>query len=124
MTLPIELQAEYEKTILEIDFAGHPSALERTSFTGHVITAWNPKSRMYRIEENMTANEILKELLIEMKKTFFLCVGSSPDSLWREEGFAVEGLNDLEAIEIGRRFDQNAIFKCTMGRKEILDCTE
>lgn len=124
MTLPKELQVEYEKTILEIDFAGRREVLERTSFTGHVITAWNPKSCLATLEENLSFNLALKKLLINMGKAYFFCIGSNPDNTWREEGFAVEGLADSEAVEIGKLFNQNAIFKCNIGRKEILDCTD
>ena len=123
MPIPEGLVVEFEQTQLLIQLENRWTKLEQTSFTGHVITAWNPRSENGSPEENAFANDELLRLLIEMKKLFTPCKGTNRDESWVEEGFAIEGLSDDDAKVIGLKFNQWAVFKIVEGHKSIIDCS-
>lgn len=83
----------------------------------HVVTAWNPQGIAAADADNRAANRrLLAELsvrpsLIVRRITGF---GGGPfeaTGTWREEGFGIEGLSRAEALALGARFDQRAIFE-------------
>jgi len=51
-------------------------------------------------------------------------IGLDPNSEYREEGVAVFGLSEMEAITLGARYDQNAIFAWTPAAWRILSCID
>ena len=123
MPIPESLAVEFEQTQLFIQLANKWTKLEQTSFTGHVITAWNPRSKKASPEDNAKANDELLNLLIEMKKICTPCKGTNYDESWIEQGFAIEGLSDDDAKEIGLKFNQWAVFRIVKGQKSIIDCS-
>ena len=123
MAIPKDLATEYENTILEVNFGEFWESVANTSFTGHVITGWNPKGELQTSEDNRLCNERLEELLTKSDKVFWPCTGRNIEGTWLEEGFAIEGFSDDEALNVGRKFKQLAIFKCVSGKKTVLDCT-
>ena len=123
MAIPESLAVEFEQTQLFIQLEDRWTKLEHTSFTGHVITAWNPRSEKTTPEDNSLANDELLKLLIEMKKLFLPCKGTNFDESWVEQGFAIEGLSDDAAKVIGRKFNQWAVFRIVKGQKSIIDCS-
>jgi hypothetical protein len=70
-----------------------------------VITAWNPHSQLLDDNENRVRQESL-------------------DSEYREEGVAISGLSEVEAISLGARYEQNAIFTWTPVAWSILSCID
>jgi hypothetical protein len=76
-----------------------------------VITAWNPRSEATRPEANDAANRDLERLLAERASLIVQVIGASLDSSWFEESFLVGGLDRRDAVELGRRFEQYAIFE-------------
>jgi len=89
MPIPEGLVVEFEQTQLFIQLENEWTKLEETSFTGHVITAWNPRSEKVSPENNALANDELSKLLIEMEKLFMPCKGTNFDESWVEQGFAI-----------------------------------
>jgi len=73
-----------------------------------VITAWNPHSQPLHDKENRLREEALESELRRFE--LWPAVGLDPNSEHREEGVAVFGLSEIDAINLGARYDQNAIF--------------
>jgi hypothetical protein len=87
-----------------------------------VITAWNPHSQPLDDNENRVRQEALEAELLRLE--LWPAVGLDPDSKYREEGVAVAGLSEMEAIALGARYDQNAIFLWTPVAWSILSCLD
>jgi len=89
-----------------------------------VITACCP----YSIDINHQANCELHGLLQwHLQSAFPLAiteeiVGRSADGQWKELSWAVTGINEDQALEVGRVFHQWAIFKFDGKEKQVLQC--
>lgn len=78
------------------------------------ITAWNPRSQRLPPPKNRQAHECL-EWTVRLRYASLPGVGAGTDGDWPpEEGLFVFGISESDAIELGRRFGQNAI---VAGRK-------
>jgi hypothetical protein len=97
--------------------------LERSGRTIHVITAANPYGRPASDEDNeRTHRELLRELrLLNVDRTF-PAVGGDPAGSHAEQSVAVVGLSDAAAVELGRRFEQDAVFAWTPQSLTLLSC--
>lgn len=122
----IFLSSLYLKTRVSIEQGGglvhaqvHPDV---ESGVVHVITAWNPGDERPSNEENGWANERLRMLLTDRHYRPAPAVGADPDSDHREESWAVVGMNDAEACEIGAMFGQVAVFRIADGLQTVLSC--
>jgi hypothetical protein len=49
-------------------------------------------------------------------------VGQSADGQWRELSWAITGISEDQALEVGRVFHQWAIFKLDGKEKKVLQC--
>jgi len=87
----------------------------------HIITAHNP-GIIVGSEANTTADEELRKELNRVGSRCFRITGCSPDLKHREEGWGVAGLSREEALAIGRRYGQNAIFEITAGILSVIGC--
>jgi Protein of unknown function (DUF3293) len=96
-----------------------PAGFEAEIF---VITAWNPHSQPLDDNENRLRQAALESELAQLE--LWAAVGLDPDSDYREEGVAVSGLSEMEAITLGARYDQNAIFRWTPVAWSILSCLD
>ncbi len=77
------------------------------------ITAWNPFSTPLTHTENQQRNQ---QLELELAgKTYFSGKGIAKQGDWYEESFLVLGIQEIEAIRIGQKFQQYAI---VVGSKE------
>ncbi|MFI5288968.1 MAG: DUF3293 domain-containing protein [Polyangia bacterium] len=92
-----------------------PESFPASTFA--VITAWNPGSGEPRPNEraNRKANERLAAHLDARMVERWPAV-NAPGSRWREESFAVLGIDLDEAWRIGEAFGQQAIFYVDQGR--------
>ena len=117
-----ELNEEYQNTILTILIDGIEVLLERTIFTGHIITAWNPYSVQQTEELNRDANNQLLEDLYRFTHSIVEAIGQNKEGTWIEKGFAVNNLDNQAAMEIGRKYGQNAIFKVVNGKSQVVWC--
>lgn len=120
---------EFRRTFLRIDVGGgvlevRPAGEEdRDGFLAgedgplHVITACNPQGREQSPEANYEANRrLLAELAGHAGVRVWHTTGHGTDDRgeeteWSEPGFTVGGLSRAEALELGRRYDQAAIFE-------------
>lgn len=64
------------------------------------------------------------ELLADRGLDPIAVIGASAEGGWREESFAVSGLDRARACELGHRFGQTAIFKLTEDQLRVLRCPD
>jgi hypothetical protein len=88
--------------------------------TIHVITAANPYGRPASDEDNERTHQELLQALREW--VTFPAVGGDPSGSHAEQSVAVVGLSDAAAVELGRRFEQDAVFAWTPQSLTLLSC--
>jgi hypothetical protein len=88
----------------------------------HVITADNPNGEILSVDANIAGREALQAEVGRRGLTFWPARGG--DIAWEhvEESFAVLGLSDEEALVLGRRFGQDAIFAWSSDRWLLASC--
>ncbi|MEU6086701.1 DUF3293 domain-containing protein [Streptomyces sp. NPDC047085] len=90
--------------------------------TVHVITAWNPRGRTASADDNARAQGQLLDEIRNRALTWWVAEGGDVSGTHREESVAVVGLSDAAALELGRRFGQDAIFAWTPDAWRVLAC--
>ncbi len=88
----------------------------------HVITAWNPGDERLSGKVNEFRSEQLREDISARGLEPLETLVSDPKSLNAEKGWAVVGMTDNTAIELGRKYGQVAIFFITRARQWVLGC--
>lgn len=78
-----------------------------------VITAWNPGSEDTHPQHNAAANDALAALLVDIGISVIPVVGTARDGSWREDSFLVSAITRADAVAIGARFGQLAVFELT-----------
>jgi hypothetical protein len=74
------------------------------------ITAYNPASVELSNEENKERNRELEEKIQALHLDYIHGEGKCDESKWSgEESFLVLGINQEDAIQLGKEFGQNAI---------------
>jgi len=86
-----------------------------------IITAWNPRSAILSIEENRTKNQLLLTDLQGYEWT--LGIVGDESFTWCEESYAV-ALELEQAINLARKFEQNAIYRVSGNRLFLHSCLE
>lgn len=85
----------------------------------HVMTAWNPLSVDASSEWNAAATDRLAAAIDTTDGESLPCAGVGRDGKHEpERGFAATGIDRRTAVDLGRRFGQQAIF--TIGRRAHL----
>jgi hypothetical protein len=87
-----------------------------------IITACNPRSSGVRSVDDK-AHVRLRKTLSRAGCWKHRVDGASPDWKHREKGYAVSGLDVTNAIELGKEFDQNAIFEVVNGTIWVVACS-
>ena len=92
---------------------------------GHVIsviTAHNPGGVVIGAEENERAQRALEDELTRRGVPFWPAAGADPD--WRhvEPSVAVLGMTEADALALGARYGQEAIFVLTPASRKVIDC--
>jgi hypothetical protein len=78
----------------------------------HIVTAWNPRGAVMRsLEENQAAQARLLSDVVDRGLPWARAAGIAEDGRWAEASVAVNGMNREDAIALGRRWDQAAIFE-------------
>jgi transcriptional regulator with XRE-family HTH domain len=121
---PATLAQLYADTVIEIHWPDRPHLLVEPRPQGvtegefpegidhlHVITAFNPRSRLLRRGENEERNRLLAADLERAGLRYEPAVGRSPDDSWSENSFAVIDGDREQLLDLARRYDQNAIFE-------------
>ena len=123
-----DLPQLYLKTVVSIEEDGLlvPASNARCITQGvvHVLTAWNPGDERLSREENDAANEELRIEIMSRGLNPCRAVGADPDSEHAEESWAIVGLSDDEARDIGAAFGQVAVFRVTATSQTVLACFE
>ena len=86
-----------------------------------IITACDPYSAGERTGDDQAMKQLRQELS-RHKYWKTRVTGISPDWKHRETSFAVGGLKEEEALEIGRRYGQNAVFHVQGDRLSVVAC--
>ena len=129
MSTPQELRDAYLATQVDVEINQDEwlpidVAVRHVPTPLHLITAWNPMSQQLSLEENCERMDQLASGLEELTALWFPAVGRSPDGTWSEDTFAIYGLSRSEAIELGTRFEQHAIFEATDEELIVLGCDQ
>ena len=77
----------------------------------HLITAWNPMGRPYPSAENVARQVEFESALSGAGLRWTRAAGVAEDGSWTEAGAAITGLDRAEALEVARRWDQEAIYE-------------
>ena len=88
----------------------------------HVITAWNPGDERPSSEINEARNQELRAEISARGLEALEALGSDPNSSHSEKSWAVVGMTDDTAIELGRKYGQVAVFFITRARQWVLGC--
>jgi len=88
-----------------------------------VITAYNPDGIDTTTEDNLTADAALRVTILEMGVNPFRIIGMSRGQNHAEPGWGFP-CDETTAIEIGRRYRQEAVFHFTAGRIDLVDCRD
>ena len=122
-----ELANLYVQTLIFLELDGNLMPIEKTSLSSetiHVLTAWNPGTERLVQEENDKANERLHQDLVDRGLSPCRAMGKDPNSDYFEDSWAVIGLSDREARDIGASFNQVAVFRVADGKQTVIACTE
>jgi len=88
-----------------------------------IITGWNPMDRPTSGAENIREDEALRRTLELKARPYFRATGCSPDLSHREPGWGVE-MPKEDAVTLGRRFGQRAIWWIENGNLTLIACED
>jgi hypothetical protein len=71
---------------------------------------------------NDSNNELLRADIGAIGLEVFEALGSDPNSSHAEKSWAVVGLSDAVAIELGKKYGQVAVFRITPATQSVLGC--
>ena len=89
-----------------------------------VLTAWNPGSVPRAAELNAVAQDALESDLRAAGLVVLPAEGVGLDSGWREGSAAVVGMDLAEAVELGLRYGQRALYRLDAGGAEVVGCLD
>ena len=95
------------------DPAGQPVA---------VLTAHNPGGVVTDPAANARAQALLEGELARRGRAWWPAAGADPSWSHVEDGVAVPGISEAEALELGAQFGQEAIFVLTPGSRRVIEC--
>jgi len=121
-----ELLAKYGETVVEIFLDGKTLSCQELHATWkcdfYMITAANPYSQLLTDEENQARNQSLREELSNISELILPAIGRDPASDWSELGWVLPSRDASPLIDLGRKFQQNAIFKFSESGKQVIGC--
>lgn len=109
-----KLNAAYHQTVFEYIPAGKPDDF-------WVITAYNPRGKLADLGDNLAADARLRADIEALEIAPFRVIGLSPDEKHAEPGWGVP-CDETTALEIGRRYRQDAVFHFTAARIHLVSC--
>ena len=86
----------------------------------HLLTAWNPRGEEALRAVNDERQKLLLTFLNEERLAAVRSLGASEDRSWAEPGFALLDVTEEVALDIGRRFEQAAIYAWREERLEVV----
>ena len=88
---------------------------DEVEFDWAYLTACNPGSVRLTAEENDRRTAELREVLNSRWPRRYEGFSAASDGAWQEPSFLVLGIDEAEAVGLGRRFGQNAIVAGRVG---------
>jgi hypothetical protein len=88
-----------------------------------IVTACNPRGATVNAERNECLDQELSRLLEVKGLVHCRMTGGSPDGSHREPGYLVERDGEV-GLELGRRFEQVAIYGVVDGELYLVDCMD
>ena len=123
---PARFEDLYLSTHVTVEVNGiWVSAPEAVGLIGqslHVVTAWNPGDDRPTDAENEAANSLLRSDLEILGTRVLPALGSDPNSDHAEKSWAVAGISEESAIELGVKYGQVAIFRLEAESQTVLSC--
>ena len=95
---------EYFQTVFESS-----TSVQKLPAEFAIVTAYNPNGESRGSEENERRDQALRKILESRGIRHWDVTGCSPDASHREPGYAIECPIET-AVELGRQFEQEAIF--------------
>lgn len=89
-----------------------------------IVTAWNPRSMRLDPLANARRQGALVAELAERGLAWWPAVGWDPASDHREDSVVVAGLGEDEAVALGRRHGQEAVYVWTRRSWAIVSCVD
>ena len=89
-----------------------------------LITAANPRSEAWNNADNAGRNRQMQLEIAAKGWAFEASIGSSPSGDWLEHGFLIWDAPLDEVVQIGRRYEQNAICHGEAGRVALVWCDD
>lgn len=86
----------------------HKHSVETAAF----ISAHNPRSQRFSIEENHQRQRQLMEKVRTLSLPWITGVGKNTRGSWSEDSVLILGIDEKNACDLGRHFEQNAIVWC------------
>lgn len=87
-----------------------------------IVTACNPFGRIITAEENQKRTRRLDEHLTSLGLDHFPVTGGDEEGLHLESGFGIAGIDRDSVIQIGAKFEQDAIFWVSASMLELVPC--
>jgi hypothetical protein len=130
--LSVELRGIYERAVYEAEL---DSGVVRFRVSAHsegqlpevslaIVTAWNPGELRPERAVNERANAGLAEELVREGRRFFSARGRDESASHLEPSFAVIDITRAEAVSLGRRYAQAAVFFWDGREAAILSCLD
>ncbi|MFP6892478.1 MAG: DUF3293 domain-containing protein [Opitutales bacterium] len=88
-----------------------------------IVTACNPRGEIVNAERNECLDQELSGLLEVKGLVHCRMTGGSPDGSHREPGYLVECDGEV-GLELGRKFEQVAIYGVVDGELYLVDCQD
>ena len=128
---------EYARALIRIRVGGRVLAVQLVGAAGGprrgpwpfampviVPTAWNPGSLPRTADANAAAEQALAAELRTGRLPVLPAEGLGPDTGWCERGAAVVGMDLAEAVELGVRYGQRALYRLDGSGAEVVGCLE
>ncbi len=127
MDTPEELRQAYLATVVTVEIeAEHWVTIEESVRSLptplHIVTPWNPFSVELSEDENHARMSRLVAYLDRTSTKWLHAKGTSPDGSWSEDSVLLVGMSRDQALELGRAYDQHAIFEITKLDLIVLSC--
>jgi hypothetical protein len=91
-----------------------------------LITAWNPWGEPLPLRRNKTRQEELERRLDDAGHQWVPAAGVAEDGAWAEAGVAISAIGREDALDIGRQWEQEAIYEWDPagGRIAVVSCRD
>lgn len=111
-------RAEYFQTVFESSIL-----LQELPAEFAIVTAYNPNGESHGSEENERRDQALRKILESRGIAHWQVTGCSPDGSHREPGYGIQCPIET-AVELGRQFEQEAIFRIHNDELTLICCRQ